>query len=77
MKKRIFAILLAAMLTAPMLFSCAGETAEETTADTGAGGENAAVEAETEPSWQYPDKDFAGQDYRILNFDQLWDMYIH
>jgi len=78
MKKRIFSILLAAMLTAPMLFSCAGDTAEETTADNAiAGGENAAVEAETEPSWQYPDKDFAGQDYRILNFDQLWDMYIH
>ena len=76
MKKRILAVLLAAMLTAPMLFSCAGDTAEETTADNVTGAENAA-EAETEPGWQYPDKDFAGQDYRILNFDQLWDMYIH
>jgi len=77
MKKRIFAILLAAMLTAPMLFSCAGETADETTADTGAGGENAAVDAETEAGWQYPDVDYQGGEYRILNFDQLWNMYIH
>ncbi|MBQ3591349.1 MAG: hypothetical protein II979_05355, partial [Clostridia bacterium] len=77
MKKRIFAILLAAMLTAPMLFSCAGETADETTADAGAGGENAAVDAETEPGWQYPDVDYQGGEYRILNFDQLWNMYIH
>ncbi len=78
MKKRIFAILLAAMLTAPMLFSCAGETADETTADnTGAGGENATVEAETEPGWQYPDVDYQGGEYRMLNFDQLWNMYIH
>ena len=48
MKNRIFAILLAAMLTAPMLFSCAGETAEETAAENNAGGDNAAVEAETD-----------------------------
>ena len=60
MKKRIFAILLAAMLTAPMVVSCAGDTAEETTAENSAGGENAAVETETEPGWQYPDVDYQG-----------------
>ena len=74
MKNRILAILLAAMLTAPMLFSCAGDTTDETTADTTSTG---TTTTETEASWQYPDKDFGGGEYRILNFEELWDMYIH
>lgn len=76
MKKRILAVLLAAMLTSPMLFSCANEETKETTpADTT--GTTDTTTTETEDSWQYPDVDYAGAEYRVLNFDELWDMYIH
>ncbi len=75
MKNRILAVLLAAMLTAPMLFSCAGDTTKETT-DTNDGTADTSL-TETEPAWDYPDMDFGGSDYRILNFEELWDMYIH
>lgn len=76
MKKRILAVLLAAMLTLPMLFSCANEETKETTpADTT--GTTDTTTTETEDSWQYPDVDYAGAEYRVLNFDELWNMYIH
>ena len=74
MKKRILAMLLAMMMFGS-LASCAADDTAETNdaAETAAGGN----EAETEPAWQFPDVDYAGAEYRILNFDQLWDMYIH
>lgn len=76
MKKRILAVLLAAMLTSPMLFSCANEETKETTpADIT--GTTDTTTTETEDSWQYPDVDYAGAEYRVLNADKLWDMYIH
>ncbi len=74
MKKRLFALLLAALLLST---SCAGGTESETTADTTAADTTATTTTETEDSWQYPDVDYAGGEYRVLNFDQLWDMYIH
>lgn len=73
MKKRLLAMLLAAIMTASMV-ACAGDTTDDT-ADTAAVGETAAVE--TEAAWEFPDVDYAGGEYRILNFDQLWNMYIH
>lgn len=76
MKNRILAVLLAAMLTSPMLFSCAGGTETETTADTTSTTTNTNT-TETEEDWQYPDKDFEGGEYRVLNLESLWDMYIH
>ena len=74
MKKRILAMLLAMMMFGS-LASCAADDTAETNdaAETAAGGN----EAETEPAWQFPDVDYGGAEYRILNFDQLWDMYIH
>ena len=74
MKKRIFTVLLAALMTMPMLVSC-GDAVEES-AETVPGADTAAAEGETEPSWQFPDVDYGGAEYRVLNFDQLWDMYI-
>ncbi|MBQ8641733.1 MAG: hypothetical protein IJ480_05890 [Clostridia bacterium] len=74
MKHRLLTILLAAMLTAPLLASCASDAPVET-ADTTAAVDTAADE--TEPGWEYPDVDYQGGEYRILNFDQLWNMYIH
>lgn len=75
MKKRVLAMLLAMMMLGS-LASCASEDTAETK---DAAGETAAVgnEAETEPAWQFPDVDYGGAEYRILNFDQLWNMYIH
>ena len=70
MKKRVLAMLLAMMMLGS-LASCASEDTAETK---DASGETAAVgnEAETEPAWQFPDVDYGGAEYRILNFDQLW-----
>lgn len=76
MKQRVLAVLLAAMLTSPLLFSCAGDTQTETTS-TDTVGADTTTDATEEEGWQYPDVDYAGGEYRMLNFDQLWDMYIH
>lgn len=75
MKNRILAVLLAAMLTTPMLFSCAADTTDESSTDTTAA--NDTTSTEPEDGWQYPDVDYGGGEYRILNTDELWNMYIH
>lgn len=76
MKQRVLAVLLAAMLTSPLLFSCAGDTQTETTS-TDTVGADTTTDATEEEGWQYPDVDYAGGEYRMLNFDQLWDMFIY
>lgn len=77
MKKRILAVLLAAMLTTPTLFACAADTESDTTANTDTTVADTTTGEEVEDGWQYPDVDYAGGEYRMLNFDQLWDMFIY
>ncbi len=78
MKKRIFVLLLAALLCASSLISCAGDPAEETSGTTAdAAGEAAEVVAETEPETDslesrmgvddgLGEHDFEGADYRMI-----------
>ncbi len=71
--RRVEILLLAAMLLA----GCSGGTGES--AETEKGDMTPAesvTETETEAGWQYPDVDYGGGEFRILNFDQLWDMFI-
>ena len=74
MKKRILALLLVAMLVAT---SCSAGTENETTTDTTSTGTTDTATTETNDGWQYPDVDYGGGEYRILNFNELWNMYIH
>ena len=69
MHKKLFAILLAALLTSSVLTGCGGDAAaDETTADTAAV-ETAAEETETKPLRSadlLPAADFGGADYVII-----------
>lgn len=73
--RRIRIAILAALTAAMPLVSCASSDAkteqpqtESTTAETTA----AILDERT-----YPEVDYGGAEFRILNFDQLWNMYIH
>ncbi|MCI8387567.1 MAG: hypothetical protein HFE63_03765 [Clostridiales bacterium] len=74
---RISAALMAALLTAIPAVSCTSSTE-----NTG-GGTNGITDTDTDSSAMvtesvtYPDVDYEGAEFRILNFDQLWNMYIH
>ncbi len=72
--KKISTLLLALLLLAGTYTGC-GESVDETIADT-----TAPVLEETvgeRDGWQYPAVNYDGASYRVLNFDQLWNMYIH
>ncbi len=73
--KRISAILLA-LLLAGTCVGC-GEAVEDTTADTAPVSGETTAETADEGGWQYPAVNYDGAAYRVLNFDQLWNMYIH
>lgn len=73
MKKCTLLLLIAALLTSTFV-SCAGENEPETTADTT---QTTVEDLDTDAGWQYPNVDYAGGEYRMLNYDKLWDMYIH
>lgn len=68
---------LAALLTAALLIASTAACADKSDKPVTASTEAAATEAvETQPEYVYPDEDYEGADYRVLNYDQLWDMYI-
>ncbi len=72
--RRVEILLLAAMLLA----GCSsGETATNGEGESVSSGvpEESVTETE-ETGWQYPDVDYGGGEFRILNLDQLWDMFI-
>ncbi|MBQ3590444.1 MAG: hypothetical protein II979_00765, partial [Clostridia bacterium] len=70
MKKRIFILLLSALLCASALTGCGGgETADETTSQT------AAAETEAETEFRYtadylPDVTYDGYAYRVIAFEE-------
>ena len=71
---RLTALLLSLLMIVPALTACGNaENAAETAADTASA---ETVPAETEPAWQYPDKDFEGASYRIYNMDNFYNMYV-
>ncbi|NLE12447.1 MAG: hypothetical protein GX628_02095 [Clostridiales bacterium] len=73
--KRLSIIPLFLTLFAAVFSSCGGASDNmlSVTADT----VTATESAETEPAYVYPDVNYNGAEFRILNFDQLWDMFIH
>jgi len=74
---RLTAILLALLVSLPLLTACGG-TASDETADTAAAGETAAetVPEETEPAYVYPTTDLGGDTISILNIDAYWGMHV-
>lgn len=67
------------LLAAFLLAGCSsGSGGKETEKENTPPSDNAAIgETENEEEkWQYPDVDYGGGAFRILNLDQLWDMFI-
>lgn len=67
------------LLAAFLLAGCSsGSGGKETEKETTPPSDNAAIgETENEEEkWQYPDVDYGGGAFRILNLDQLWNMFI-
>ncbi len=70
--RRTGVLLLAAMLLA----SCSGGDSPDTAESDTAAVESAEETETVEESWQYPDVNYEGGEFRILNLDQLWNMFI-
>ncbi len=64
------------LLTAMLFTGCSGGDTVDTGKDSAAVSADSVTETETEAGWQYPDVDYEGGEFRILNLDQLWDMFI-
>lgn len=70
--KRLTTFLLAMALLASV--GCGGQTDTQTTATSADGATTTEASA---PDSFYPDVDYGGAEVSFLNFDQLWNMYIH
>lgn len=64
-------MLLLALLTGTA--SCGAKSAAETTYS---GNTGTTPPETTGESYTYPDVDYGGEEFRVLNFDQLWNMFI-
>ena len=64
------------LLAALLLTGCAGDRNAETETDAAAPTESMTETDAQEAAWQYPDVNYGGGEFRILNLDQLWDMFI-
>lgn len=64
------------LLAALLLTGCAGDRNAETKTDAAAPTESMTETDAQEAAWQYPDVNYGGGEFRILNLDQLWDMFI-
>ncbi len=74
--KRVLSLLLAGLLLGTL--TACGDSSAETTAD--AAGEQTPAETaagEQEPEYTAPALDLQGDELHILNFEDLWNMYIH
>lgn len=65
---------LLALLTAAGTVSCGGSAG---TADTTAAGGDTTTVPETEAGYDYPDKDFGGYEFKVLNYETFVDCYMH
>lgn len=70
--RRVGVLLLAAMLLA----GCTNNGAPVETEGETAPSTESITEVATETAWQYPDVDYNGGEYRILNLDELWNMFV-
>lgn len=73
-KTRFIAILLAMLLSMPMLSACGADTVETDAQPTG--DTSTTVAEETEPAYVYPDVDLGGRTISILNMDEYWGMHV-
>lgn len=74
-KHRILSLVLLALILSQT--ACGAE--QQGTADTDArtsADDTGTTDETTTVGFEYPDVDYGGAEFRILNFDQLWNMYI-
>ncbi len=78
--KRILSLILAWILVlcaAGCSDSTSGETPAENSVSTGNTALEETVPEETEPEYMSPELNLNGDELHILNFEDLWNMYIH
>lgn len=75
MKKRIFAVLSAAVLLGSVFAGC--KHGHDEKPDGSGRNSDATTPASTEWSYDYGDLNYGGKDIRFMTLDYLWDMYIY
>lgn len=74
MKRSISVLLLAAMLAS---MAACGDTVPDSDDTTLSSDSSDTGSADTESAYSYPELDFGGDDFNILNCEQLWEMYTY
>lgn len=75
-KHRILSLVLLALILSQTACGAAQQGTADTDAQTSAD-DTGTTDETTTVGFEYPDVDYGGAEFRILNFDQLWNMYIH
>ena len=74
MKRTVSIFISACLLCGITLSQSCGSTENNTETTTTAAGETTTA---AEDAYQHPDVDYGGAEFRILNLEALWDMFIH
>lgn len=75
-KHRILSLVLLTLILSQTACGAAQQGTADTDAQTSAD-DTGTTDETTTVGFEYPDVDYGGAEFRILNFDQLWNMYIH
>ncbi len=74
MKRSVSIFIAACMLSGVTLSQSCGSTGDNTETTTTSAGDTTTA---AEDAYQHPDVDYGGAEFRILNLEALWDMFIH
>ena len=75
-KYRILSLVLLALILSQTACGAEQQGTADTDAQTSAD-DTGTTDETTTVGFEYPDVNYDGAEFRILNFDQLWNMYIH
>ena len=75
-KHRILSLVLLALIISQTACGAEQQGTADTDAQTSAD-DTGTTDETTTVGFEYPDVNYDGAEFRILNFDQLWNMYIH
>ena len=75
-KHRILSLVLLALILSQTACGAEQQGTADTDAQTSAD-DTGTTDETTTVGFEYPDVNYDGAEFRILNFDQLWNMYIH
>ena len=75
-KHRILSLVVLALILSQTACGAEQQGTADTDAQTSAD-DTVTTDETTTVGFEYPDVNYDGAEFRILNFDQLWNMYIH